>query len=84
MDTAVLEFTIPRALTFEDGADSMNYVLSDGHISGNMYSASNPNFMYTMTDLGMPTNFAALLLRTLSSHLMDISIPCRSRAMMFA
>ena len=52
MDTAVLEFTIPRALTFEDGADSMNYVLSDGHISGNMYSASNPfNFMYTMTDL---------------------------------
>ena len=76
MDTAVLEFTIPRAVTFEDGADSMNYVLSDGHISGNMYSASNPfNFMYTMTDLGMPTNFAALLLRTLSSHLMDISVP---------
>ena len=80
MDTAVLEFTIPRALTFEDGADSMNYVLSDGHISGNMYSASNPfNFMYTMTDLGMPTNFAALLLRTLSSHLMDISIPVQKQ-----
>ena len=80
MDTAVLEFTIPRALVFEDGADSMNYVLSDGHISGNMYSASNPfNFMYTMTDLGMPTNFAALLLRTLSSHLMDISIPVQKQ-----
>ncbi len=80
MDTAVLEFTIPRALTFEDGADSMNYVLSDGHISGNMYSASNPfNFMYTMTDLGMPTNFAALLLRTLSSHLMDISVPVQKQ-----
>lgn len=80
MDTAVLEFTIPRALTFEDGAASMNYVLSDGHISGNMYSASNPfNFMYTMTDLGMPTNFAALLLRTLSSHLMDISIPVQKQ-----
>ena len=80
MDTAVLEFTIPRAVTFEDGADSMNYVLSDGHISGNMYSASNPfNFMYTMTDLGMPTNFAALLLRTLSSHLMDISIPVQKQ-----
>ena len=80
MDTAVLEFTIPRALTFEDGADSMNYVLSDGHISGNMYSASNPfNFMYTMTDMGMPTNFAALLLRTLSSHLMDISIPVQKQ-----
>ncbi len=80
MDTAVLEFTIPRALTFEDGTDSMNYVLSDGHISGNMYSASNPfNFMYTMTDLGMPTNFAALLLRTLSSHLMDISIPVQKQ-----
>lgn len=80
MDTAVLEFTIPRALTFEDGADSMNYVLSDGHISGNMYSASNPfNFMYTMTDLGMPTNFAAMLLRTLSSHLMDISIPVQKQ-----
>ena len=80
MDTAVLEFTIPRALTFEDGADSMSYVLSDGHISGNMYSASNPfNFMYTMTDLGMPTNFAALLLRTLSSRLMDISIPVQKQ-----
>ena len=80
MDTAVLEFTIPRAVTFEDGADSMNYVLSDGHISGNMYSASNPfNFMYTMTDLGMPTNFAALLLRTLSSHLMDISVPVQKQ-----
>lgn len=80
MDTAVLEFTIPRALVFEDGADSMNYVLSDGHISGNMYSASNPfNFMYTMTDMGMPTNFAALLLRTLSSHLMDISIPVQKQ-----
>lgn len=80
MDTAVLEFTIPRALVFEDGVDSMNYVLSDGHISGNMYSASNPfNFMYTMTDLGMPTNFAALLLRTLSSHLMDISIPVQKQ-----
>lgn len=80
MDTAVLEFTIPRALVFEDGADSMNYVLSDGHISGNMYSASNPfNFMYTMTDLGMPTNFAALLLRTLSSHLMDISVPVQKQ-----
>lgn len=80
MDTAVLEFTIPRALVFEDGADSMNYVLSDGHISGNMYSASNPfNFMYTMTDIGMPTNFAALLLRTLSSHLMDISIPVQKQ-----
>ena len=80
MDTAVLEFTIPRAVTFEDGADSMNYVLSDGHISGNMYSASNPfNFMYTMTDMGMPTNFAALLLRTLSSHLMDISIPVQKQ-----
>lgn len=79
MDTAVLEFTIPRALVFEDGADSMNYVLSDGHISGNMYSASNPfNFMYTMTDMGMPTNFAALL-RTLSSHLMDISIPVQKQ-----
>ena len=80
MDTAVLEFTIPRAVTFEDGADSMNYVLSDGHISGNMYSASNPfNFMYTMTDLGMPTNFAALYLRTLSSHLMDISVPVQKQ-----
>ena len=80
MDTAVLEFTIPRAITFEDGADSVNYVLSDGHISGNMYSASNPfNFMYTMTDLGMPTNFAALLLRTLSSHLMDISVPVQKQ-----
>ena len=80
MDTAVLEFTIPRAITFEDGADSVNYVLSDGHISGNMYSASNPfNFMYTMTDLGMPTNFAALYLRTLSSHLMDISVPVQKQ-----
>lgn len=80
MDTAVLEFTIPRALAFEDGADSMNYVLSDGHISGNMYSASNPfSFMYTMTDMGMPTNFAALLLRTLSSHLMDISVPVQKQ-----
>ena len=35
--------------------------------------------MYTMTDLGMPTNFAALLLRTLSSHLMDISIPVQKQ-----
>ena len=76
MDNAAVEFTIPKDIKFEDGADSANFVLSDGHISGNMYCASNPfNFMYEMTDQGMPTNFAALLLRMLSSHLMDISIP---------
>ena len=80
LEVAQIARTIARAVTFEDGADSMNYVLSDGHISGNMYSASNPfNFMYTMTDLGMPTNFAALLLRTLSSHLMDISVPVQKQ-----
>ena len=76
MDNAAVEFTIPKDIKFEDGADSANFVLSDGHISGNMYCASNPfNFMYEMTDQGMPTNFAALLLRMLSSHLMDISVP---------
>ncbi|MFR2947202.1 MAG: hypothetical protein ACLTL5_09675 [Oscillospiraceae bacterium] len=76
MDNAAVEFTIPKDIKFEDGADSANFVLSVGHISGNMYCASNPfNFMYEMTDQGMPTNFAALLLRMLSSHLMDISIP---------
>ena len=76
MDNAVVEVTIPKDIKFEDGADSVDYVLSGGHVSGYMYSASNPfGFMYKMTDQGMPTNFAALSLRILMAHFMDISIP---------
>ena len=76
MDNAVMKVTIPKDIKFEDGADSVDYVLSGGYVSGYMYSASNPfGFMYKMTDQGMPTNFAALSLRILMAHLMDISIP---------
>ena len=50
-------------------------MVTDGYISGGMYSAASPfDTLYNMTDTGVGTNFSAVTTSFVASRLADVSV----------
>lgn len=75
MDQVSYTIAIPMDLEFPEGADRVDYVLTNGYVDGTMYSAASPfDTMYYMTDTGMGTNFSAVGTAYVLSKMADIPI----------
>lgn len=75
MDRTSITLTVPEDITFPEGESVTNYLITDGYISGGMYSASSPfDTLYNMTDTGVGTNFSAVSISFVASRLADISV----------
>lgn len=75
MDRTSITLTVPEDITFPEGESVTNYLITDGYISGSMYSASSPfDTLYNMTDTGVGTNFSAVSISFVASRLADISV----------
>ena len=76
MDNATITVTIPTDVTFEDGAATTEYTLTNGYTFGSMYSAANPfAFLYNMTDTGVGTNFNAVTVTYYLNHYANVVVP---------
>ena len=75
MDRMSITLTVPEDITFPEGESVTSYAVTDGYISGGMYSASSPfDTLYNMTDTGVGTNFSAVSISFVASRLADISV----------
>ena len=75
MDNASVTVTIPEDLTFAEGQETAQCLLTNGYTYGSMYSAANPfAFLYNMTDTGVGTNFNAVTVNYYMNHYADVSI----------
>lgn len=75
MDRTSITLTVPEDITFPEGESVTSYAVTDGYISGGMYSASSPfDTLYNMTDTGVGTNFSAVSISFVASRLADISV----------
>ena len=75
MDRTSITLTVPEDITFPEGESVTSYAVTDGYISGGMYSASSPfDTLYSMTDTGVGTNFSAVSISFVASRLADISV----------
>ena len=75
MDSSSVTFTIPKDVSFEEGKDTTVVTATNGYVFGSMYSAANPfGAMYYMTDVGVGTNFNAVMVAFAFQRLCDIDI----------
>lgn len=75
MDRMSITLTVPEDISFPEGESVTSYAVTDGYISGGMYSASSPfDTLYNMTDTGVGTNFSAVSISFVASRLADISV----------
>lgn len=75
MRKASFSAKIPADLTFEEGASTTTYTLTEGYTFGSMYSAANPfSTIYGMTDTGVGTNFNAVMVSYYIGHYADAAI----------
>ena len=75
MDSSSVTFTIPKDVSFEEGKDTTVVTATNGYVFGSMYSAANPfGAMYNMTDVGVGTNFNAVMVAFAFQRLCDIDI----------
>ena len=75
MDNVSITVTVPKDLEFEDGESTTTYTLTNGYTFGTMYSAANPfSTIYSMTDVGVGTNFNAVSVTYYLSHYADANI----------
>ena len=75
MDSSSVTFTIPKDVSFEEGKDTTVITATNGYVFGSMYSAANPfGAMYNMTDVGVGTNFNAVMVTFAFQRLCDIDI----------
>ena len=73
MDRASVTVEMPTDITFPEGSDKTTVMVTDGYISGGMYSAPSPfDTLYNMTDTGVGTNFSAVNISFVASRLADI------------
>ena len=72
MDNVTVTATVPEDVSFADGAETAEYVFTNGYTYGSMYSAANPfAFLYNMTDAGVGTNFNAVTVTYYLNHYAD-------------
>lgn len=70
MDRASVTVEMPTDITFPEGSDKTTVMVTDGYISGGMYSAPSPfDTLYNMTDTGVGTNFSAVNISFVASRL---------------
>ena len=63
------------SVTVEMPTDITTVMVTDGYISGGMYSAPSPfDTLYNMTDTGVGTNFSAVNISFVASRLADIPV----------
>ena len=75
MDRASVTVEMPTDITFPEGSDKTTVMVTDGYISGGMYSAPSPfDTLYNMTDTGVGTNFSAVNISFVASRLADIPV----------
>ena len=75
MDRASITVEMPTDVTFPEGSDKTTVMVTDGYISGGMYSAASPfDTLYNMTDTGVGTNFSAVNISFVASRLADIPV----------
>ena len=75
MDRASVTVEMPTDITFPEGSDKTTVMVTDGYISGGMYSAASPfDTLYNMTDTGVGTNFSAVNISFVASRLADIPV----------
>ena len=75
MDRASVTVEMPTDITFPEGSDKTTVMVTDGYISGGMYSAPSPfDTLYNMTDTGVGTNFSAVSISFVASRLADIPV----------
>ena len=75
MDRASITVEMPTDVTFPEGSDKTTVMVTDGYISGGMYSAASPfDTLYNMTDTGVGTNFSAVSISFVASRLADIPV----------
>ena len=75
MDRASITVEMPTDVTFPEGSDKTTVMVTDGYISGGMYSAPSPfDTLYNMTDTGVGTNFSAVNISFVASRLADIPV----------
>ncbi len=61
---------MPTDITFPEGSDKTTVMVTDGYISGGMYSRRQPfDTLYNMTDTGVGTNFSAVTTSFVASRL---------------
>ena len=75
MDRASVTVEMPTDITFPEGSDKTTVMVTDGYISGGLYSAPSPfDTLYNMTDTGVGTNFSAVNISFVASRLADIPV----------
>ena len=81
MDRASVTVEMPTDITFPEGSDKTTVMVTDGYISGGMYSAPSPfDTLYNMTDTGVGTNFSAVNISFVASRLADIPVGSTGRS----
>ena len=80
MDRASVTVEMPTDITFPEGSDKTTVMVTDGYISGGMYSAPSPfDTLYNMTDTGVGTNFSAVTTSFVASRLADVSVEVNTK-----
>ena len=80
MDRASVTVEMPTDITFPEGSDKTTVMVTDGYISGGMYSAASPfDTLYNMTDTGVGTNFSAVTTSFVASRLADVSVEVNTK-----
>ena len=75
MDRASVTVEMPTDITFPEGSDKTTVMVTDGYISGGLYSAPSPfDTLYNMTDTGVGTNFSAVTTSFVASRLADVPV----------
>ena len=80
MDRASVTVEMPTDITFPEGSDKTTVMVTDGYISGGMYSAPSPfDTLYNMTDTGVGTNFSAVTTSFVASRLADVPVEVNTK-----
>ena len=80
MDRASVTVEMPTDITFPEGSDKTTVMVTDGYISGGMYSAASPfDTLYNMTATGVGTNFSAVTTSFVASRLADVSVEVNTK-----
>ena len=80
MDRASVTVEMPTDITFPEGSDKTTVMVTDGYISGGLYSAPSPfDTLYNMTDTGVGTNFSAVTTSFVASRLADVPVEVNTK-----